>query len=191
MRIALGQLKSQPRDRRAALLAARCLTRLGFHGPAEEHFRAAGHLASGLDDLQDRAFGLVQNGRPERAAELYRDILARWPDDILALKRLSAAYMSLKQWKRVLDVADRLIAVQGGEVSGQTLAGIAHHELKHYDQAVAAGDRVLALDPELKEMPLPHGLFWNNLALDLMAVGRTSERGTISFERSRNQVTRA
>jgi uncharacterized protein HemY len=55
------------------------------------------------------------------------------------------------------------------------MAAIAHHELKHYDQAIMSALRVLELDHELKRMPLPRTLFWNNLAIDLIAVGRTDE----------------
>jgi tetratricopeptide (TPR) repeat protein len=175
LRVAQDHLTRRPDDRRAALLAARCLSKLGFHGRAEEHFRRAGPLASGLDDLQDRAYGLVQSYQPERAVKLYQEILVRAPDNALALKRLAAVYMGLKQWQPVLVLADRLIAIKGDEVPGETLAAIAHHELKHYSQAAAACERVLEVDPDLKTMPLPHGLFWNNLALDLMGMGRTSE----------------
>ena len=47
--------------------------------------------------------------------------------------------------------------------------------LTHAAQAVSSFERVLELDPELKEMPLPRPLFWNHLALDLIAMGRTAE----------------
>src|SRR5205807_2555239 len=141
LRVAHDHLERRPSDRGAALLAARCLSRLGFQGPAEKHYRLAGGLVSRLDDMHDRAYGLAQSDRPERAVELYQEILARWPDDVLARKRLAAVYMGLKQWKTVLALADQLIAIPGGEVPGHTLAGIAHHELKHYNQAVAACQR--------------------------------------------------
>ncbi len=83
--------------------------------------------------------------------------------------------MGRKEWRATLELADRLIAIPSEEVAGQTLAAIAHHESKHYEQAVDAGRRILALDPELKRMPLPRTLFWTNLALDLMAMGRAEE----------------
>jgi tetratricopeptide (TPR) repeat protein len=175
LKAAQAHLKRSPGNRRAALLAARCLSRLGFRAQAEEQYRRAGALASGLGDLQDRAMALAQSDQPERAIELYQEILARCPDDALALKRLAAVHMGQKRWRPVLALADQLIAVPDGEVAGQTLAGIAHHELKHYEQAVTACQRVLTIDPELKAMPLPQSLFWNNFALDLLAVGRTSD----------------
>ena len=91
------------------------------------------------------------------------------------LKRLGAIRMGLEQWRLVLELADRLIAVNGEEIAGRTMAAIAHHELKHYDQAATAGMRVLELDSKLERMPLPKRLFWNNLAVDLIAGGRTDE----------------
>ena len=83
--------------------------------------------------------------------------------------------MGMKQWREVLQLADRLDAIPAEEVAGQTMAGIARHELKHYEQSVAACLRVLELDHDLERMPLPRSLFWNNLALDLIASGRTED----------------
>jgi tetratricopeptide (TPR) repeat protein len=175
LRVAYDSLKERPHDRRAAFLAARCLARLGFSAQAEEYYQRAGALATGLLDLHERAFALARGEHPERALAVYQEILTRSPDDLLAIKRLSAVHMARKQWKQVLALAERLVAISGGEAAGQTLSAIGHHELNHYEQAVTAGERVLEIDPELKEMPLPSGLFWNNLALDLVAQGKTSE----------------
>ena len=125
--------------------------------------------------MQVRAYGLVAGRRSRGRRGGLRGAPGRWPDDVLALKRLAAVRMGRKQWRATLELADRLIVIPSEEVAGRTLAAIAHHELKHYEQAVEAGRRVLELDPELKRMPLPRPLFWNNLALDLMALGRTEE----------------
>jgi tetratricopeptide (TPR) repeat protein len=173
LQAAQSHLRFFPYDRRASLLAARCLTRLGQNREAEDHYRRAGRLD--LDDMQTRAVGLLQSDRPWQAIVVYEDILAQWPDNALALKRSAAVRMGMKQWRKVLELAARLVAIAGEEVAGRTLEGIAHHELKQYAQAVSASSRVLDLDPELKTMLLPRTLFWNNLALDLMALGRTDE----------------
>ena len=42
-------------------------------------------------------------------------------------------------------------------------------------QAVAAFERVLELDPELRDMPLPRTLFWTQLADDLVSSGRIDD----------------
>jgi tetratricopeptide (TPR) repeat protein len=176
LRAARAHLERWPGDRRAALMAARCLTRLGSARQAEPFYDQARPL--GLDDLHARAYSLVRADEPERAAWVYEELLARRPDDVLALKRLGAIRIGLKQWRRVLELAGRLIQIPSAEVAGWTLAGIADHETKHYGRASAAFERVLQLDPELKAMPLPAPLFWNNLALDLVAQGRSTEART-------------
>ena len=173
LRSAHDYLRWSPNDRRASLMAARCLTRLGRAAEAEDHYRKAGPLE--IDDAQARAFGLVILDQPLHAADAYEELLERRPDDVLALKRLAAVRMGMKQWRPVLELADRLIRIPTEEVAGRTLAAIAHHELKHYEMSVAAARRALELDPGLKRMPLPRTLFWNNLALDLMALGRDEE----------------
>ncbi len=175
-RAARDYLQRCPGDRRAMVMAARCLTRLGQGRQAEEFYRRSGPLE--LDDLRDRAYGLVLMGQPQQAAENYYEILERRPEDVLALKRLAAVLMELNEWKEARSISERLIRIPGGEVTGHTLAGIGFHVSKHADQAAASFQRVLQLDPDLKEMPLPQPLFWNHLALELIALGRTAEART-------------
>ena len=156
-----------------SVLAARCLTRLGQGREAEVYYQRAGPLD--LEDMQAGAVGLLQVDQPKPALAVYQDILKRWPENALALKRSAAVRMGMKQWPEVLELSARLVAMPGEEVAGRTLEGIAHHELKHYSQSISASSRVLDLDPDLKTMLLPRTLFWTNFALDLMAVGRTED----------------
>jgi tetratricopeptide (TPR) repeat protein len=176
-RMALGvardYLQRWPGDRRASLMAARCLTRLGQRRQAEEFYRRSGPME--LHDSQDRAYGLVLMGQPDRAAEAYYEIIQRWPEDFLALKRLAAILMEQNAWNEARLISERLIRIPAGEVTGHTLAGIGFHVSKQAEQAVGSFERVLQLDPELKDMPLPQPLFWNHLALELIALGRTAE----------------
>jgi tetratricopeptide (TPR) repeat protein len=173
LRAAQDHLRIFPSHCDASLLAARCLTRLGRSRDAEAYYQRAGTLD--LEDLQARAVGLLQADDPEGALGIYQQIIQHWPNNALALKRAAAVRMGMKQWAEALDLSARLVAIPAEEVAGRTLEGIAHHELKHYAQAISASSRILELDPDLKTMPLPRTLFWNNLALDLMALGRTEE----------------
>ncbi|QEH38342.1 Tetratricopeptide repeat protein [Aquisphaera giovannonii] len=170
---ARARLDRRPDDTDAALLAARCLAKLGRWQQADELYRRAGSL--GLDDANDHAYGLVRAGDLPRAFEAYERLLDRWPDDVLALKRQAALLISKADWKRVRRISERLIAIPGGRVAGRTLAGIGFHSTRHAEEAVAAFEEVLRLDPELKEMPLPQRVFWGHLALDLIALGRSSD----------------
>jgi tetratricopeptide (TPR) repeat protein len=173
LQIAQNHLRWFPSDRRASLMAARCLMRLSRAAEAEAHYVKAAPLD--LADAQVRAYNLVNLNEPHEAALAYIDLLKRWPEDARALKRLAAVRMGLGEWRDVLKLADRLIAIPKEEIAGRTMAGIAHHELKHYNQAVVSCLRVLELDPDLERMPLPRTLFWNNLCLDLIAGGQTDE----------------
>jgi hypothetical protein len=69
---ALDFLNRQPWSSEAALLAARCLSRLDYAVEAEPYFERAGHLT--LNDLQIRAYGLARGSRPEQAIPVYNEI---------------------------------------------------------------------------------------------------------------------
>jgi tetratricopeptide (TPR) repeat protein len=171
----LDHLDRQPWSREASLIAALCLSRLDFASAAEPYYRRAGTLS--LGDLQIRAYGLVRSNHREQAIQAYREILERWPENILALRRLAAVQMTQSNDAEVLKLADRLIQIPdgAGAAIGYTLLGIVHHNQKNHEDAVMALERVLVLDPELRLMPLPRRLFWSHLTFELMAMGRPAD----------------
>ena len=173
LRAAKARLAFFHRDQAASLMAARCLTRLGHAAEAEAFYDRSEPLE--IDDLRARAEGLVRADLTRPAAEVFEEILKRRPDDAGPLKKLAFIRLGLKQWTSALELTGRLIAIPSEAVFGLTMAGIAHHESKNYNQSVAASVRVLELDPDLKRMPLPKALFWQNLAKDLIATGRSDE----------------
>ena len=170
---ALDHLERQPWSREAALLAARCLSRLDYADEAEPYYRRAGRLS--LNDLQIRAYGMARGPHPEQAIAAYREILEMAPDNVTALRRLAAIFLAQKKTDDILKLADRLVKLPGGAVIGTTLRGVAYHNDNNPQQAVAAFKDVLNLDPELREMPLARGLFWSHLADDLIASGRMED----------------
>jgi tetratricopeptide (TPR) repeat protein len=154
-------------------LAALCLSRLDYADLAETYYRRAGQLS--LNEQQIRAYGLARGPHPESAITVYDDILARWPENVTALRRLAAVELSRRNTQELLKLADRLSRIPGGEVIGHTLRGVVYHNDTNPQQAVAAFERVLELDPELREMPLARGLYWGHLVDDLIACGRTDD----------------
>jgi tetratricopeptide (TPR) repeat protein len=166
----LDHLRRRPWSDDAALIAARCLSRLDFAEAAEPYFQKAGPLS--LEDLQLRAFGLVRGNHRRLAIEAYEQILARWPDNVTALRRLAAVQLSENNVPQLNGLADRLIQSPRGAAIGYTLRGVVAHNDFNYEGAVAAFERVLELDPELRVMPLPKPLFWSQLADDLIKLGR-------------------
>jgi tetratricopeptide (TPR) repeat protein len=150
------------------------LSRLGRLEQAEAYY----HKAAPLDlvDRHIRAYALVVNNRREAAIRAYREMLERRPEDVLALSRMAAVLISESRWDDALEVAQRLIKIPAGAVSGHTLAGVVHHNTRDAELAVFEFNRVLELDPGVKQMPLkPRSMFWTEFSHDLLVVGRWNE----------------
>jgi tetratricopeptide (TPR) repeat protein len=172
---ALDHLERRPWSREAALLAARCLSRLDFAEQAEPYYRRAGRLSP--SDQQIRAYGLVRGPHPESAIPIYREILRLAPDNVTAMRRLAAVLLARNDKDQLLELADRLARVPSGEVIGAMLRGTVYHNDENPQMAVAAFEQVLRLDPEFREMPASRPLFWNQLADDLIECGRIEDAG--------------
>ena len=171
---ATAYLQKRPWSGRAALIAARSLTRLDHAEQAEPYYGRAGRLE--LDDLHLRSLGLGLANLCEPAIRSYREILKRSPADVLALRRLAGMLIVQHRWDEALAVADRLVMIPSGVVIGHTLAGVVHHDNENPDGAAAEFEQVLALDPELRRMPLsPRLQFWIYLTRDLLTIGRAAD----------------
>jgi tetratricopeptide (TPR) repeat protein len=173
---ALDQLDRRPRDPTAARLAALCLSQLDYANRAEPYYRIAsegGALSD--DDLRVRALGLARGNFRDQAIAAFQEILAHRPDDALSLQRLAAIYYSQTRLRDALATAQRLAEAPGGAVAGHALIGIVYHDDHKFDQAIAAYEKVLALDPDLSGLSLPSTLFYTDLAQDLLAAGRPSD----------------
>ena len=181
---ALDHLDRQPWSGEAALVAANCLSRLDYAAAAEPYYRRAGRLA--LSDLQIRAYGLARGPRPELAIPAFNDILARSPENVTAMRRLAAVLLAQNQTQALLELAERLDKISNGAVIGSTLRGVVYHNDDNPQGAVAAFERVLELDPELREVPLAQDLFWTQLADDLVSSGRMDDaRGILTLALSK------
>jgi tetratricopeptide (TPR) repeat protein len=172
---ALDHLAYQPWSREAARLAARSLSRLDHAEAAEAYYQKAGLETLSLDDLQARAYGLARGPSPEQAIPAYQELLARFPDDVTALRRLGAVELALNHREAILSVADRLTRTPGGEAVGFTLRGVVYHNERSIPQAIEAFERVVELDPGLRTMPLPRHTFWTYLFDDLVEANRLDD----------------
>jgi tetratricopeptide (TPR) repeat protein len=173
LRHALEHLDHQPWSGEAALLAARSLSQLDFAEKAEPYYQRAGRLS--LDDLQLRAYGLFRANKIDDAVRVYEEILERWPNNVTALRRLSAVQLARNDNDALMALADRLIRLPEGKAVGETLLGVVQHNNKNSEAAAAAFEAVLADDPKLQSMPLPRRMFWTFLANDLLSNGRNAD----------------
>ncbi len=167
---ALDHLDRRPWSRDAALLVARCYSRMDRSEQAEPYYTRAGRLE--LSDLQLRAYALARGPRPGQAVSAFNQILALAPDNLAAMRRLAAVELALDDKPALRALADRLEHTPGGAILGATLRGVLHHNEKNRELACQDFAKVLALDPELKEMPLPRVLFFSQYADDLAATGQ-------------------
>ncbi|WZO99850.1 tetratricopeptide repeat protein [Isosphaeraceae bacterium EP7] len=176
LRFAFVQLEATPGDREAALLAGRCLDRMGKPVEADTLDKMAGAVPAA--DLHVHALALMAAGRHDMAEATYKELLAANPDDDVALRRLAATYLGLIRLREVFPLADRLAALpdHSARVAGETLRGLVHHRVEEYEPAALALERVLVLDPDLREMPLkPPTTFWYYLGTDLLTSGRPAD----------------
>ncbi len=170
---ALDHLDRQPWSKPAALLAARNLSRLDRSETAEPYYKRAGRLS--LADQQLRAYAIVRGPHPEQAIIAYDKILTQDPDNLTALRRLAAVLLARNETQALLDLADRLDRIPRGAVLAATVRAVVHHNDKNREAACADFEKVLELDPQLKETPLARGLFFDHLAEDLVSTGRIDD----------------
>ena len=89
---------------------------------------------------------------------------------------MAAVLISESRWYDAMDAARRLIQIPSAAVIGHTLAGVVHHNTGESEEAVNDFDQVMALDPELKQMPLkPRSMFWSEYGRNLILIGRTED----------------
>lgn len=173
---ALAHLRRQPWNQEAALLVARSLSRMDHALAAEPYYQRTGPLS--LEDAQIRAYGLVRANQREEAVRAYEAILARWPNNITALRRLAAVEITRVNQPALRKLADRLIDLPDGAAIGYTLKGVVYHDDHDWEESARAFERVLKLDPTLQSMPLPRRLFWTQFTTALLKSGRTEDGRT-------------
>ena len=197
LRAATEHLDRRPWGREAARIAARCLSRLDFAERAEPYYERAHDLS--VDDLRLRAYGLTRANLRDRAVRAFDDVLARRPDDVASLRLQAGLLLAMSRWEDVAAIGRRLsgfpprptmvempVSVGGHwtlkprEVAsvpavGATLEAVAAHNQGEAVEAVPAYERVLAIDPGLRSMPLDRRLFWSQFGEDLLSVGRASD----------------
>ena len=103
--------------------------------------------------------------------------LAHWPENVTALRRLAAIQLSDYNTPELNVLAERLIHNPGGAAIGYTLRGVVAYQNNNHEGAVAAFEKVLEVDPDLRLMPLPHKTFWTYLAENLIKGGHTNDVG--------------
>lgn len=115
-----------------------------------------------------RALALHQAGKPEQAEPLYREVLARAPDDFDALHLLAVVLHRTGRAQAAIALFDRAIAIDASKAAAHNNRGAALRDLGRHEAALASLDRALDLDPG-------HAMAASNRAAVLLDLGRPAE----------------
>jgi tetratricopeptide (TPR) repeat protein len=173
---ALASLDRHPRDTSSARIAAHGLSQLLYPDEAEPYYeRLRRGRVFGPGDAHARALGLTRSNRRAQAVTAYESILARTPDDPIALQRLAAVHWLRGDAQGALKRAERLARTPSGAVPGHAILAGVHHDLGNYEEAVRHFRLVAEIDPELRRLDQPEMIFWLEYGGDLIGVGRPAE----------------
>ena len=88
-----------------------------------------------------------RNGRLVEAATIYGRVLAKHPDNAVALEGLGAIALAQRDFPRAQTLLERAIGLSGERASALNNLGLAYRGLNRIAEAVAAFQRSLAIDP--------------------------------------------
>ena len=176
LEFALDDEAGHPRSRESTLLAARSLSRLRYADEAEPFYRRAFRGASpDLESLRDRATGLLQSARFDRAVVAFRSLVERFPQDSISLRYLATLELTHGRMTEALATAEQLARTPEGRGDGLALIRDIHHEAKRPTQAVEAGEALLRFDPELNGLRYDRVMFWIEMTADLLSIHRIEQ----------------
>lgn len=181
IRHALDDLRIWRWSRASSLIAARSFSLERYPDEAEPLYRNAERFGSlPIEAQYDRIQGLVRTSRNDQAVTLCRDLLKSHPDDPTVLRLLATVEWSQGRLPLARDAAERLTQTAEGQVDGFDLLASIERDAERREQAVAACEALLSIDPELKRYrPVPRAktipAFWASFAEDLLVIKRPTE----------------
>ncbi len=109
---------------------------------------AGGQAGVGPGLLTDRGLELAQQGRPDAAADLWRQALEVAPEYFPALFNLGYMHFSAGLFERAIPLLSRAASAGPGEFNAHYLLGAASHKLDRSDEALRAWRRALEIQPD-------------------------------------------
>lgn len=109
----------------------------------------------------------LNEGRPDRAASLYRKLLLRSPNNPHALQLLGVALCQLGDWGKAAEYTERSVRLNPNSADAHNNLGRYYLNLNRPADAVASLERAISLKPD-------HPFARMNLALAMRALGQTA-----------------
>ncbi|MDE1181006.1 tetratricopeptide repeat protein [Paraburkholderia sp.] len=129
-----------------------------------------------IDAMLQQAVSLQQNGAPDVAETLYREILAARPKHFDAIQLLGALTLQSGRLDEGIALLKRAIAIDAKQPAIHSNLAFALNASQRYDDALAAANRALALRPDFADA-------LNNRGNALAGLGH-ADQALSSFERA-------
>ncbi|HEY7090617.1 MAG TPA: tetratricopeptide repeat protein [Tepidisphaeraceae bacterium] len=97
-----------------------------------------------------------RRGEWEPAAESYRQMLSRQPNDVDANLRLAECLMKLRQFDQAITYLQKAIELQPRNAAAWFNLGMSQNQLGNKDEALKSLQRAIQLDPSLLQQNVPH-----------------------------------
>lgn len=138
--------KLEPGNAAVQMKLARALTAMGKDDEATQAFEASFKLTPNREDLV-RGLRLQRMGNLKEAERIYRDVLARDPDNVDALRLLAGVAMRAKQWGDAEVLLERALRIAPDFYQGWMDLGHARQEQDRMDAALDAFQHAIRLEP--------------------------------------------
>ncbi len=138
--------KLEPGNASIKMKQAKVLTALGRDDEATGYFEESFKLTPHREELV-RGMRLQRMGNLREAERIYREVLAKSPRDVDALRLLAGIAMRAKQWGDAVVLLEKALEIAPDYYRGWMDLGLAHHEMESTEKAIAAYSRATQLDP--------------------------------------------
>ncbi len=187
LQLANRYLAKHPNDMRAGILKARALSGLNRHQDADAMFQRVALRAKRFPDdpaaLRAWSTSLLHLKRWPRAIKILEALLVNAPSDPDILYSLTAARIHIRQYDLALESAQRLAKIPALSDKANVMIGTIHHDQGNRRQALVAWERVLAGNPDAKNLQIPANEFLLMVGEELLALG-LPDRAAKVLERS-------
>ncbi len=140
-------LKHNPNSELANLRLAELLALLGRGTEADDFFERSFELNPDRKALVE-AMELQQHDQPEKAEEIYRNVLRRDPDNVDALRLMGVLAMKQEQYNDAEALIRRAVELAPDYIVAWNNLGAALNEQGKHDEAEEAYQRALQLGPK-------------------------------------------
>ena len=107
----------------------------------------AGKVQSSISEKLQQGVEVHQGGDYQRAEAVYKEVLAKSPNNVDALHLLGLVLIHTKRPEGGVELIDRALAIRPNDAEAHNNRGAALMALKRFDEALASFEAALSLRP--------------------------------------------